>query len=69
MISLKRAVEVMGRKDMPLIRENGPRRRWFIPLAGEVSEETAAIIQARPDVAGQKDGMFPGLDQTWRIIK
>jgi hypothetical protein len=68
-ISLKKALEAMGRRDVPLIQENGPRRRWFIPRGGEVSEETAAIIQARPDVAGQKDGMFPGMDQTWRIIR
>jgi hypothetical protein len=39
--------------------------RWFIIPGGEVSIETAATIRRMPQVVPSKDGLFPGLDQTW----
>jgi hypothetical protein len=33
------------------------------PIPGEV----ATKLIARPDVRGQGDGLFPGLDQSWRL--
>jgi hypothetical protein len=43
----------------------GPR--WFLIPDGEVAPETARRIRKLPDVVGSQDGLFPGLDQTWRI--
>jgi hypothetical protein len=38
---------------------------WFIlPTGGAVSSGDAAKILARPDIRGQKDCLFPRLDQT-----
>jgi hypothetical protein len=44
---------------------HGPKR--FIVPGGEVSDETAAKIRGMPQVVASNDGLFPGLNQTWRI--
>jgi hypothetical protein len=67
--SLKRALEAMSRRGAVLIRENAAKRRWFVTSVGEVSDEIAATIRARPDVIGQKDALFPGLDQTFGMLR
>jgi hypothetical protein len=41
--------------------------KHFIVPGGEVSDEVAAKIKASGNVVASKDGMFPGLDQTWRM--
>jgi hypothetical protein len=40
--------------------------KWFLIPHGEVSTETARKIRSMPQVAPSRDGLFPGLDQTWR---
>jgi hypothetical protein len=34
---------------------------WLVP------EEIATKLIALPDVRGQGDGLFPGLDESWRL--
>jgi len=41
---------------------------WFVTPGGAVTDKTAEEIKRRPDVVGQKDGLFPGHDQTWRVL-
>jgi hypothetical protein len=67
-VSLKRALEGL-RRNAVLIRENGGERRFFVVPLGEVDEETARAICDRPDVVGGRDSLFPGLDQTWRMLR
>jgi hypothetical protein len=40
---------------------------WWVVPGGCVSSETAKQIKHHPKIVGQKDGLFPGLDQTWRM--
>jgi hypothetical protein len=68
LIPERRAVELIREPKRCLARmhtRHGPR--WFIIPGGEVSAETAAKIRKMPQVAPSKDGLFPGLDQTWRF--
>jgi hypothetical protein len=67
--NLNTALEAMSRKNAALIQANVRGRRWFVEGVGEVSDETAAAICARPDVAGAKDSLWPGLDQTRRMLR
>jgi hypothetical protein len=43
---------------------------WFLlPTGKPVTPEVAAKILARPDVVGGKDALFPGLDQTYALVR
>lgn len=44
-------------------------KQWYVIPGGPISDETAEKIKKRPDIIGQKDGLSPGHDQTWRMIK
>jgi hypothetical protein len=65
------SVMLMHRKDTRLARMNtvhGPQ--WVIlPHGGYVKPEDAEKILQRPDIRGQKDCLFPGLDQTYRMVR
>jgi len=39
----------------------------YVILGGLVSPATAEKIKQHPLVRACKDGLFPGLDQTWRL--
>jgi hypothetical protein len=67
--NLNTALEAMNRKNAALIHANIRGRHWFVEGVGEVTSETAAAICARPDVVGAKDSLWPGLDQTWRMLR
>jgi hypothetical protein len=43
-------------------------KQWFVVPGGPVTDATADRILKRPDVIGQRDGLFPGHDQTWRLV-
>jgi hypothetical protein len=43
------------------------RSHWFVVPGGAVTEAVAATIRNHPSVIGQKDGLFPQHDQTWRM--
>jgi hypothetical protein len=69
MIDEQFALELM-RENKPLMcmhTTNGTA--WFIVPDGRVSDTAAARIIVRRDVQAGKDGMFPGLDQTFWLRK
>jgi hypothetical protein len=43
------------------------KKQWFIVPGSPATDRTAARIRERPDVIAQRDGLFPGHDQTWRL--
>ena len=45
--------------------KTGPR--WYIVPGGEISENIASALLARPDVQPANDGLFPGISQTFRL--
>jgi hypothetical protein len=61
----------MHRSGTRLVKMNAGRRglEFYVIPGGPVTAETAKAIIAMPNVVGGKDGLFPGLDQTWRIIE
>jgi hypothetical protein len=40
---------------------------WFVIPGGQVTDVIADQIKQHPAVVGQKDGLFPHHDQTWRM--
>ena len=40
---------------------------WFVVPGGPITDVVADGIKNHPSVIGQKDGLFPGHDQTWRM--
>jgi hypothetical protein len=68
MIGERYALELMRDHERRLVQMNtrdGPR--WYVVPGGQVSEETARKIRAHPRVGAGRDGLFPGLDQTWKF--
>lgn len=41
---------------------------WYIIPGGAVTDLVAAKILKHPSVIGSNDGLFPQLDQTWRML-
>jgi hypothetical protein len=62
----RKAIDLM-RLGSVLICTNGSG--WCVAPGGLVTDEIAKKIKARPDVAGQQDALFPGLHQTWRMMR
>jgi len=69
LIRIKQALELM-RAGSALVHMHGtPQTEWFIVPGGPVSDITAEKIRSHALVKGQADGLFPKLDQTWRMFK
>jgi hypothetical protein len=47
--------------------DNTRKRNWYIVPGGPVTDEVATEIIRHPNVVGQKDSLWPGLDQTFRM--
>jgi hypothetical protein len=41
--------------------------RWFVVPGGPVKNEVAEKIKAHPSVVAGKDGLWPSMDQTWKM--
>jgi hypothetical protein len=41
--------------------------RWYVVPGGEITENVASALLARPDVQPANDGLFPGISQTFRL--
>ena len=53
-----------------LVHMHGKSRNgycWFVVPGGAVNDAVASKIKNHPCVIGQKDGLFPQHDQTWRF--
>jgi hypothetical protein len=72
-LPLDRAIDAMHHRDGRLANMNTTMgKRWFVMspiISGPVTDETAAKIIARSDVRGNKDSLWPGLDQSLRLVR
>jgi hypothetical protein len=67
-LTLYNALDLLRRRDARMIQTNVRDRveYWLTPSGIRVKDEIAAQIKAHPGIRAGKDGMFPGMDQTWR---
>jgi hypothetical protein len=42
---------------------------WFVVPGGRVRSDDAAKIIARPDVVPHDNGLFPGIEQSWKLVR
>ena len=67
-----RAIEAMRRPETRLVRMNngqtGGGFAFYVVPGGRVEDSVADQIVAHPLVRAGHDGLFPGHDQTWRMI-
>lgn len=71
-IGYKKALDMMGRTGTRLVkmRADGSASgfAYYIVPGGYVEPDTAEKIKAHPFVQAMEDGLFPGMDQTWRLL-
>lgn len=67
-IKLNRAIDLLRLPDRRLIKQthNGRTRHFIVP-GGDVNDDVAQKIKEHPLVCGERDGLFPDMEQTWRI--
>jgi hypothetical protein len=71
-LRLDRAIELMHHRDarLALMHVTGGGKEWFVlPKGGPVKSADAEKILARPDICAMEDGLWPGLSQTWRMVR
>jgi hypothetical protein len=71
-IRYEKAIELMRRPDARLLRmHNGSNgvAYYVVPGGFPVEPATAVKIVDHPNVRGGADGLFPGHEQTWRMIR
>jgi hypothetical protein len=69
-LGLARAMEAMRRPDSRLVKMHqgvGGFAFYVVP-GGPVEREVADKIKSHPLVRPGADGLFPGHDQTWRMV-
>jgi hypothetical protein len=69
-LRLKVAEMLMHRPGTYLMRmhtSTGPE--WFVVPGGRVLSDDAAKIIARPDVARHHNGLFPGIEHSWKLVR
>jgi hypothetical protein len=67
-MKLGKAAELM-RRDSRLLQMRDKRGvlAWFVVPGGKLEAEVAEELIKRSDVVPQRDGLFPGISQTWRM--
>jgi len=70
-LRLNHAIDLLHQKDSRMAKMHTTSGvEWFIlPRGGAVKSDDAAKILARPDVCAMEDSLFPGLSQTWRMVR
>jgi hypothetical protein len=65
-----KAMNLMRRPDARLIQMNVRNKweYWIAPSGVRVKPKIAEQIKSHQQVKGGADAMWPGLDQTWRIV-
>jgi len=69
-LRLKKAellMHVRGTYLMKLHTINGPE--FYVVPGGRVRSDDAEKIIARPDVQPHSNGLFPGVEQSWKIMR
>jgi hypothetical protein len=68
-LAYDKAMALMRRPDTRLIQTHGGRGAgYYVVPGGPVEDLVATKIMAHPLVRGGRDGLFPGHDQTWRML-
>jgi hypothetical protein len=69
-LKFNQAIDLLRRRDTRMIKQNhnGRTQYFIVPPGGAVDVETAEKIKGHPLVRAGKDGLFPGMEQTWRIL-
>jgi hypothetical protein len=70
-IRYEKAIELMRRPGARLLRMHNRSNgvEYYVEPGGPVEPATAVKIMDHPNVRGGADGLFPGLEQTWRMIR
>jgi hypothetical protein len=71
-LQLDKAVLLMHRPESRMAKMNTPVGPQWLVIArdgGYVKPEDAIKIIARPDIVGMEDALWPGLDQTYRMVR
>jgi hypothetical protein len=56
------------RKGSLLVREHSEcTGEWYLHPGGKLERRVAEKLLENPQVCGNRDGIWPGHDQTWRI--
>jgi xanthine/CO dehydrogenase XdhC/CoxF family maturation factor len=63
-IGLRKAIDMMRKPGTRMIVSAGTH---YIVPGGHVERDVAEKIKKHPLVQGGTDGLFPGMDQTWRL--
>jgi len=64
-LGFNKAMDLMRQPGTRLVNQAGS---YYVgPRGGYVEPDTAHKIIKYPQVVGSKDGMWPGMDQTWRL--
>jgi hypothetical protein len=67
-LKFNKAMDLMRRPETRLVKTNRDNSHvYYVIPGGRVSDEVAKQIVSHPLVREGKDGMWPGLSQTWRI--
>jgi hypothetical protein len=64
-LNLRCALDLMRKPGTRMIISSGTY--YIVPVGGCVDLSVAAKIIAHPQVSAGEDGLFPGMDQTWRL--
>jgi len=63
-----RAMDLLRRPGARLVQTNAPRGpQWWIVPGDRVDNDVAAKIREHPQVKGEEDALWPGMNQTWRM--
>ena len=67
-LTYDKAMTLMRVPNARLVRMHGLAGGFYVVPGGRVEYAVAGKIIAHPLVRGGRDGLFPGHDQTWRVI-
>jgi hypothetical protein len=62
-----RAIDLMRTGGMLVQMHARDGLHWYVVPGGEVTPRIAGELLARPDVQPSRDGLFPGISQTFRL--
>lgn len=69
-LRLKAAELLMHKPGTFLMLMHTPEgRAYFVVPGGRVRSDDAAKIIARPDIVPHDNGLFPGIHQSWKLIR
>ena len=69
-LRLKAAELLMHKPDTYLMRMHTTTgAEYFVVPGGRVRSDDAAKIIARPDVTPHDNGLFPGIEQSWKLVR